>query len=180
MDHLPPADQIKRLKALNLQLLQERNDEVISNDIKNMRLRNIEAVLVDHHRLGQFTTFGRSSGKDDATQPLESHVVSELMEYLRSQSLRMTRSILYRYRGITIFSGEECALKLREFSPEIEDSHIKSALEGADADSNKENLLAAIIMLLIKRLVFEDRQPTCVLPRILLDEYQHCLFQRGS
>ena len=161
-------------------MLQERNHIAISNDIKNTRLQNIEAVLIDHHRLGQFTTFGRSSSKDDATTPLSSHVVAELMDYLRSQSLRMTRSILYTYQGIKIFSDQKFSLKLREFSPEINDIHIKSALEGTDADSNKENLLAATIMLLIKRLVFEDHQPESFLPNILLDEYQHCLFQRGS
>ena len=152
----------------------------VNYSIQNTRLRAIEDVLIDQHRLGQFTTFGRASSQDEVAQSLESHVLHELMESLRSRSLRITLAILYRYRGAVFFSNEECSEKLRSLCPEVEENQIKATMQGVDADSNKENLLAAIIILLVKRLVFDTHQPRGGLSDILLEEYQHCVFQRGS
>ncbi|CZR62717.1 uncharacterized protein PAC_12614 [Phialocephala subalpina] len=179
-DHLSLEDQNTELRALASLLQQERNDIAVKYSIQNTRLCVIEDVLIDHHRLGQFTTFGRASSQDEAAQSLESHVLHKVIESLRSQSLRITLAILYRYRGATFFSNEECSEKLRDLCPEVEESQIKAAVQGVGADSNKENLLAAIIVLLVKRLVFDTRQPRGGLSDILLDEYQHCVFQRDG
>jgi hypothetical protein len=171
--------QIVELKTLNLRLQQERNDLAISDYIKNKRLQSVEAALIDHHRLGQFTTFGRSSNKEHVSQPLSENVVSQLMEYLRSQSLRITRSILYRYNGLQCFSDVEFSAKLKQVCPDIGDTLINAALNSVDSNSNKENLLATTIILLVKRLAFEPVSQVSNLFYALLDEYQHCLFQRG-
>ena len=171
--------QIVELKTLNLRLQQERNDLAISDYIKNKRLQSVEAELIDHHRLGQFTTFGRSSNKENVSQPLDENVVSQLMEYLRSQSLRITRAVLYRYNGFQCFSDVEFSVKLRQVCPDIEDTLIDAVLHGVDSDANKENLLATTIILLVKRLAFEPEPQISNLFFALLGEYQHCLFQRG-
>ena len=179
-DQLSLADQNTELSALASLRQQERNDMAAKYSIQNTRLRAIEDVLIDHHRLGQFTTFGRASSQDEAAQSLENHVLHEVMESLRSRSLRVSLAILYRYRGAAFFSKEDCSEKLQKLCPEVEESQIKAGVQGVDADSDKENLLAAIIILLVKRLVFDAHQSRGGLSDIILDEYQHCVFQRGT
>lgn len=161
-----PVEELKEL-ASSLQLEMKN---------KNTRLRAIEIVLRDHQHLGQFTTFGRASSEDEVAHPLQIHLVFECMAFLRSESTRIALKLLHPYQGNSSFSDEEeCTEKPHRLCPEIEKSQIQAAVRGVDADSYRENLLAAVITLLVKKLVFDTRHTA----DNLLAEFQHCVFRRG-
>lgn len=176
LDQMSLEDQVTALKALNSQLQQERDREALSNSTKAIRLYALESVLIEHCELGQFTTFGRSSSADDTSQPLDERLVHEVMRSLESCTLQITRLIFHNYGGVAFFSAEDLPVTLHRFYPEVEENQIEAAVHDDNDESNKENLLIAIIILLVKRLVFDTHQARDT----LLGEYQNCIFQRGS